>query len=290
MGYSFYNNTSPPPKLVRSNSCSHLVAISDTFKRGSAYTPRSSGFAHAGDTDDKREYLDKKETLLALADFLKYEAPKETQLTAKQPEKAEVALTKEQKCRRWLQEIFSRSLHKSRGEGGRRASESSPVAKKVVDDKETSGREIGIQNAEKYAQAAAADVKEMFEFGWGNLASKEKKDLQKQPESEKPKQNDEGAGNNVTGSAITTLDETFPSVPLRPPTPQFLDCHLGITEQYPHLVLANGERQEHAKDRTISEIPDQNKSTFRYIEQMMTPATVTMVSEELRVAHQKLHP
>lgn len=131
-----------------------------------------------------------------------------------------------------------------------------------MDDKETSGREIGIQNAEKYAQAAAADAKEMFEFGWGNLASKEKKDLQKHPESEKPKKNDEGAGNNVTGSAITSLDETFPSVPLRPPTPQFLDCHLGITEQYPHLVLANGERQEHAKDRTISEIPDQNKSSF----------------------------
>ena len=259
MGYSFYNNTSPPPKLVRSNSCSHLGAIPNTFKRGSAYTPRSSGFAHAGDTDDKREYIDKKETLLALADFLKYDGPKRTQESAKQPEKAEVALTKEQKCRRFLLDLFSRYLHKNRGEGGGRASEGSPVAKKGVDDKENSGREIRVENAEKYAQAAAADAKDMFEFGWGNLASKEKKDLQKQPESEKPKQNDEEADNNATGSAITTLDETFPSEPLQPPTPQFLDYDLGITEQYPHLVLANGERQEYANDCTSSEILDQNK-------------------------------
>lgn len=262
MGYSFYNNTSPPPKLVRSNSCSHLGAIPNTFKRGSAYTPRSSGFAHAGDTDDKREYIDKKETLLALADFLKYEAPKGTQESARQPEKTEVALTKEQKCRRWLLDIFSRSLHKSRGEGGRRASEGSPVAKKGVDDKENSCREIGVENAEKHAQAASADAKDMFEFGWGNLASKEKKDLQKQPESEKPKQNDEEADNNATGSAITTLDETFPSAPLQPPTMQFLDYDLGITEQYPHLVLTNEERQEYANDRNVSEIMDQNKPSF----------------------------
>lgn len=259
MGYSFYNNTSPPPKLVRSNSCSHLAATPNTFKRGSAYTPRSSGFAHAGDTDDKREYVDKKETLLALTDFLKYEAPNGTQLTAKQPGKPEIALTKEQKCRRWLLEVFLRSLHKSRGEGGRRASEGNSVAKQVVDDKGTSGKEIGIENAEKYAQAAAADAKEMFEFGWGNLSSKEKRILQKQPKSEKPKQNDERAGSNVAGSAITTLDETFSSVPLQTPTPQFLDYNLGITEQYPHLVLANGKRQGHANDRTISKIPDQNK-------------------------------
>lgn len=259
MGYSFYNNTSPPPKLVRSNSCSHLGAIPNSLKRGSAYTPRSSGFAHAGDTDDKREYIDKKETLLALGDFLKYEAPKGTQESAKQPEKTEVALTKEQKCRRFLLDVFSRYLHKNRGERDRRASEGSPVAKKGVDDKENSGREIGVENAEKYAQAAAADAKDMFEFGWGNLASKEKKDLHKQPESEKPKQNDEEADNNATGSAITTLDETFPSESLQPPTPQFLDYDLGITEQYPHLVLANGERQEYANDRNVSKILDQNK-------------------------------
>lgn len=262
MGYSFYNNTSPPPRLVRSNSCSHLVTIPNTFKRGITYTPRSSGFAHAGDTDEKREYIDKKETLFALADFLKNEAPKGTQESAKQPAKTEVALTKEQKCRRWLLEIFSRSLHKSRGEGGRRASDGNPVANKGVDDKENSGREVGVENAEIYAQAAAADAKEIFEFGWGNLASKEKNDLQKQPESEKPKQNDEEAGNNATGGAITTLDENFPSVPLQPPTPQFLDYDMGITEEYPHLVLANGERQEHANDRTVSEIPDQNQPSF----------------------------
>lgn len=46
-------------------------------------TPRISGFAHAGDTDEKREYIDKKETLLALADFRKYEAPR----AVNQPEK-----------------------------------------------------------------------------------------------------------------------------------------------------------------------------------------------------------
>lgn len=261
MGYSFYNNTSPPPKLVRSNSCSHLVALPNTFKRESAYTPRSPGFAHAGDTDDKREYIDKKETQLALADFLKYEVPRGTQTAVRKLDKMEVTLTKEQKCKRWVVEIFSRSLHKSRGEGGRRASEGSAIATKVVDEKENSGREIGLGDTEKYAQAAVADSKEMFEFGWGNFPSEEK-ELQRQLESEKPKQSIKGAGNNVTGSAITTLDRPFPSVALQPPTPQFLDYNLGITEQYPHLVLANGERQERAIDRAVPKIPDQNKSTL----------------------------
>lgn len=257
MGYSFYNNTSSPPKLVRSNSCSHLVTLPNTFKRESAYSPRSPGFAHAGDTDDKREYIDKKEAQLALADFLKYEAPRGMQAAAKKPDKTEVTLTKEQKCRRWVVEIFSRSLHKSRWEGGRRASEGSPTPKKVVDGKDNSGREIGVDNTEKYTQAAAADSKEMFEFGWGNFSSQEK-DLQKQPESEKPKQNVEAAGNKATGSAIKTLDGPFPSVALQPPTPQFLDYNLGITEQYPFLVLANGKRQE----RAVPKVPNPNKSTF----------------------------
>lgn len=261
MGYSFYNNRSPPPKLVRSNSCSHLGAIPNMFERGSAYTPRSSGFAHTGDTDDKREYIDKKETLLALVDFLKYDAPKRTQESAMRPQNTEVALTQEQKCRRFLLDIFSRYLHKNRVEEGGRASEGSPVAKKGVDDKENSGREIRVENAEKYAQAAAADAKDMCEFGGGNLASKEKKHLQKQPESKKPKQKDEEADNNATGSAVTTLDETFPSEPLQPPTPQFLDYDLGITEQYPHLALANWKRQEYANDRTSSEILNQKKSS-----------------------------
>lgn len=261
MGYSFYNNTSPPPKLVRSNSCSHLVALPNTFKRESAYTPRSPGFAHAGDTDDKREYIHRKETQLALADFLKYEAPRGTQTAARKPDKTEVTLTTEQKCRRWVVERFSRSLHKSHGEEGRRASEGSPIVKKVVDEKDNSGREIGVGNTEKYAQGAAVNSKEMFEFGWGNFSSEEK-DLQKQPESEKPKQNVESAGNDATGSAITTFDGPFPSVALQSPTRQFLDYNLGITEQYPHLVLANGERQERANDRAIPKIPDQNKSTF----------------------------
>lgn len=260
MGYSFYNNTSPPPKLVRSNSCTHLVALPNTFKRESAYTPRSPGFAHAGDTDDKREYIHKKETQLALADFLKYEAPRGTQTAARKPDKTEVNLTTEQKCRRWVVERFSRSLHKGRGEGDRRASEGSPIVKKVVDEKDNSGREIGVGNTEKYAQATAADSKEMFEFGWENFSSE--KDLQKQPESEKARQNVEGAGNDVTGSAITTLDGPFPSVAPQPPTRQFLDYNLGITEQYPHLVLANGERQERANDRAVPKISDQNKSTF----------------------------
>lgn len=261
MGYSFYNNTSPPPKLVRSNSCSHLVALPNTFKRESAYTPRSPGFAHAGDTDDKREYIHKKETQHALADFLKYEAPRGTQTAARKPDKTEITLTTEQKCRRWVVERFSRSLHKGRGEGGRRASEGSPIVKKVVHEKENPGREIGVGNTEKYTQAAAADSKEMFEFGWGNFSSG-MKDLQKQPESEKPKQNVEDAGGDATGSAITTLDGPFLSVALQPPTRQFLDYNLGITEQYPHLVLANGERQERANDRAVLKVPDQNKSTF----------------------------
>lgn len=261
MGYSFYNNTPPPPKLVRSNSCSHLVALPNTFKRESAYTPRSPGFAHAGDTDDKREYIHKKETQLALADFLKYEAPRETQTAARKPDKTEVTLTTEQKCRKWVVERFSRSLHKGRGEEARRASEGSPVVKKVVHEKDNSGREIGVGNTEKYAQAATADSKEMFEFGWGNFSS-EKKHLQKQPESENLKQNVEGAGDDATGSAITTLDGPFPSVTLQPPAQQFLDYNLGITEQYPHLVVVNGERQERANDRTVPKVPDQNKSTF----------------------------
>lgn len=260
MGYSFYNNTPPPPKLVRSNSCSHLVALPNTFKRESAYTPRSPGFAHAGDTDDKREYIHKKETQLELANFLKYEAPRETQTAARKPDKTEVTLTTEQKCRKWVVERFSRSLHKGRGEEGRRASEGSPVVKKVVHEKDNSGREIGVGNTEKYAQAAAADSKEIFEFGWGNFSS-EMKDLQQQPESEKHKQTVEGAGDDATGSASTTLDG-FPSVALQPPARQFLDYNLGITEQYPHLVVANGERQERANDRAVPKVPDQNKSTF----------------------------
>lgn len=271
MGYSFYNNTSPPPKLVRSNSCSHLVTLPNKFKRESAYTPRSPGFAHAGDTDDKREYIDKKETQLALADFLKYEAPRGTQAAAKKPDKTEVTLTREQKCRRWMVEIFSRPLHKSREEGGRRASESSLIVKKVVHGKDNSGREIGVENTDKYAQAVAADSKEMFEFGCGTFSSEEK-GLQKQPESEKPKQNVEGAGNDATGNAVTTLDGPFPSVALQPPTPQFLDYNLGITEQYPHLVLANGERQERANDIAVPKVQDQNKSTFAMHRESDEPA------------------
>lgn len=261
MGYSFYNNTSPPPKPVRSDSCSHLVALPNTLKRESAYTPRSSGFAHAGDTDDKREYINKKETQLALADFLKYEAPRGRQTAPKKPDKTEVTLTKEQKCRRWAVETFSRSFHKSQGEGGRRASEGSPITKTVEDEKDNSGREIGAVNTEKYAQAAAADSKEMFEFEWGDFSSEEK-DLQKLPESEKPKQKVEGADNDATGSASTTLEGPFPSVALQPPPPQFLDYNLGITEQFPHLVLANGERQERANARAVPKIPDQNKPIF----------------------------
>lgn len=145
----------------------------------------------------------------------------------------------------WVLDIFSRSLHKSRGEGVEGRARVVPLRRKVWMRKITLAEGLVLK-----IQRSMHKRQRLMQRRCSN-SDGEIRLLRRSSQR--------------GGSGITALDETFPSVPLKPPTPQFLDYHLGIAGQYSHLVLANGKRRERASDRTVSRITDQNKP-MRYIE------------------------
>ncbi len=114
--------------------------------------PRSWRFAYAGDTLDKREYIDKKAGLLALTDFLKHKPPTTPDVKI---------ANKEQKGKNnWIMEMFTRSGSKRVKRSSKGNGRSSSFAKKV----DLTDIDQVFESEKKYEQMAAVEPKEIFQF------------------------------------------------------------------------------------------------------------------------------
>lgn len=253
MGHSFFNQSSPPPKLVRSNF-QNDPAAPIIPKRVTSHTARSPGFAHAADTLDRREYATKKENLTALQDFLRSGTPTTAATMAIKGDQDVEAARKESKRRKRALSLFSRSGLKQlrRGTGGSgqqdEVSLARNVARNVAMRESRGGKEF--KGGKKYFQIAVGST-EMLAWDKNNIdanvVNRRKKDEDEKIES------DQLAGwSGITTKAI----EEASTLPTFEPMRNADDHDSEMPKEFPRSIIGSGKPKPQRESETMTREKD----------------------------------
>lgn len=261
MGHSFFNQSSPPPKLVRSNLHDNPAAPV-ILKRATSHTARSPGFAHAADTLDRREYATKREHLAALQDFLRNGTPTTATTTTVIKGKQDVeAARKDSKRRKRTLGVFSRSglkqLRQSAGGSGQQ--DEVPLAKNVAKNvamrESRGGKEF--KGGKKYFQIAV-DSTEMLVWDKNNLDANVV-NRRKKLEGEKIESDQLAGWSGVTTKAI----EEASTLPTLQPVRKADDHDSGMPGGYPHSIIGSGKPKPQRDSETMTKEKDDRAAKMK---------------------------
>ena len=249
MGHSFFNQSSPPPRLVRSNVLDNPAAPV-VSKRATNHTARSPGFAYAADTLDRREYASKKEDLSALQDFLRNGTPTTAMAMAIKGKQDVEAARKDSKRRTRALGVFSRSglKHLRRSTGGSMQQDDLPlpknVARNVAVRESRGGKEF--KGGKKYFQIAV-DSSEMLAWDKDNLDANVV-NRQKRQEVERSESGQLAGWSGLTTKAI----EEASTLPALEPVQNADDHGSGMLKEYPHSIIGTGKPKPQREPETMT--------------------------------------
>lgn len=250
MGHSFFNQSSPPPKLVRSNNLQDNLAAPVILKRATSHTARSPGFAHAADTLDRREYATKKEDLTALQDFLRNGTPTIATTMAKNGKQDAEFARKDSKRRKRALGVFSRSglKHLRQGMEGSGQQDNVPLVKNVARNvamrESRGGKEF--KGGKKYFQIAV-DSTEMLAWDKDNLDANVV-NRQKRHEGENFENVQLSGWSGITTKAI----EEASTLPTLAPVQNADGYDSGMPMEYPHSIIGSGKPKSQRESETMT--------------------------------------
>lgn len=249
MGHSFFNQSSPPPRLVRRNNHLDNPAAPVILERALSHTARSPGFAHAADTVDRREYASKKENLSALQDFLRNGAPSTT-IQGKQQD-VEAARKDSKPRKKRALGVFSRSglkqLRHSTGQQDELALDKN-LARNVATRESRGGKDF--KGGKKYFQIAV-DSTEMLAWDKNNLDANVV-NRRKKREGENIESDQLTGWSGVTTKAI----EEASTLPTLAPVRNTGDHDSGLSKEYPHSILGSGKPKPQRESETTTKEKD----------------------------------
>lgn len=263
MGHSFFNQNSPPPRLVRS-ILQDRPAAPVILKRATSYTARSPGFAHAADTLDRREYTTRKEDLTALQDFLRNGTPTIATTMALKGKQDVEAARKGSKQKKRALGVFSRSglrqlrrsiegsRHQKEGRGRGRLSKN--TARNFATRESRDGNEFN--GGKKYIQIAV-DSREMLAWDQNNVDAN-MVNLRKKHEGEKIESDQLVGWSGVTTQAI----EEASTLPTMEQLRDMDDYDLEVPE-YPHSITGSGKPKPRREPETMTKEKDSHAAKMK---------------------------
>lgn len=259
MGHSFFNQSSPPPKLVRSDLQDN-PAGPVILKRATSHTARSPGFAHAADTLDRREYATKKQDLTALQDFLRNGTPTTATIMAVKGKQDVEAARKDSKRRKRALDVFSKSGLKqlrqsARGSGQQEVSLVESVARNVAMRESKGGKEF--KGGKKYFQIAV-DSTEMLAWDKNNLDANVV-NRRKKREGEKIESDQLAGWSGITTRAI----EEASTLPTLEPVRNTDGYDSGMSKEYPHSIIGGGKPKPLRESETMTKEKDSRAAKMK---------------------------
>ncbi|MCJ1466222.1 hypothetical protein MMC07_004841 [Pseudocyphellaria aurata] len=250
MGHSFFNQNSPPPRLVRcNNEHRNHPAAPVVLERALSRTARSPGFAHAADTVDRREYASRKANLSALEEFLRSGAPGSTM--ARQQD-VEEAARKDSKRRKRALGVFSRAglkqLRQSTGQQQDETPLAQNVARNVAMRESKGGKEF--KGGKTYFQIAV-DSTEMLAWDRNNLDANVVNRRTKR-EGEHVESDQLAGWSGVTTKAI----EEAATLPTVAPVRNTGDYDSGLSKEFPHAISGSGKPKPQRESETTTKGKD----------------------------------